>query len=180
MSRKTALILASHLALFAFGLANAEDETLKAYRLDSGDKISISVFEEPELGLEVSVSNAGSVSYPFLGDIKVKGLTPSELENKIIAGLKGPYLIDPKVTVTVLQYRPFYIQGEVKQSGGYAYQPGLTLRRAITLAGGFSERAAKNKVTVIRDLDQQKRTIKINLDDLVYPGDMITVEQSFF
>ncbi len=160
--------------------AQAEEPALKAYKLDSGDKISITVFDEPDLSFEVLISNAGSVSYPFLGELKVKGLTPGELENRIIAGLKGPYLIDPKVAVTVIQYRPFYIHGEVKQSGGYPYQPYLTLRRAVTLAGGFTERASKTKITVIRDGDQQKKPVKIELDDLVYPGDTITVEQSFF
>lgn len=153
---------------------------LKAYRLDSGDKISITVFDEPDLSLQVLISNASSVSYPFLGELKVKGLTPGELEDRIITGLKGPYLVDPKVSVTVVEYRPFYINGEVKLSGGYPYQPGLTLRRAVSLAGGFTERASKTKMTVIRDMDPQKRSARIELDDLIYPGDTITIEQSFF
>jgi len=161
-------------------LALAKSPTLGIYRLDSGDKISITVFDEPDLSLDVLVSNAGSVSYPFLGDLNVKGLSPSDLENKIISGLKGPYLVDPKVTVRVIEYRPFYIHGEVKQSGGYPYQPGLTLRRAVSLAGGFTERASKTKIMVIRDADNKKLPVLIQLDDLVYPGDTITVEQSFF
>lgn len=161
-------------------VALAEDVSLGAYRLDSGDRISITVFDEPDLSLDVLISNAGSVSYPFLGELKVKDLSPGELENKIINGLKGPYLIDPKVTVRVLEYRPFFINGEVKQSGGYPYQPGLTLRRAVTLAGGFTERASKTKIMVIRDGDSKKKPTLIQLDDFVYPGDTITIEQSFF
>jgi protein involved in polysaccharide export with SLBB domain len=168
------------LATFVLTAHAAEDVPFVDYRLDSGDKVSITVFDEPDLSLEVLISNAGSISYPFLGELKVKDLSPSELENKIINGLKGPYLVDPKVSVTVLAYRPFYIHGEVKLSGGYPYQPGLTLRRAVTLAGGFTERASKTKITVIRDNDPQKKVVPIQLDDLVYPGDTITIEQSFF
>lgn len=158
----------------------ADDTSTGAYRLDSGDKISVTVFDEPDLSLEVLISNSGTLSYPFLGELRVKGISPGDLENKIIDGLKGGYLVDPKVTVTVLEYRPFYIHGEVKQSGGYPYQPGLTLRRAVTLAGGFTERASKTKITVIRDNDPQKKAMPIQLDDLVSPGDTITIEQSFF
>jgi protein involved in polysaccharide export with SLBB domain len=155
-------------------------DSFKAYKLDSGDKISITVFDEPDLGLQVQISNASTISYPFLGELKVKGLTPGELESRITQGLKGPYLIDPKVSVTVQEYRPFYINGEVKQSGGYPFQPGLTLRRAVSLAGGFTERASKTKMTVIRDMDPEKKSVNIGLDDWVYPGDAVTIEQSFF
>jgi len=178
---KTNAFLLLCLVLVALPLgAQADSTAADAYRLDSGDKISITVFDEPDLSLEVLISNAGTVSYPFLGELQVKKISPNDLENKIITGLKGPYLVDPKVTVTVLQYRPFYIHGEVKQSGGYPYQPGLTLRRAVTLAGGFTERASKTKIMVIRDNDPQKKPSLIQLDDLVFPGDTITIEQSFF
>lgn len=166
------------------GTAWAEDQktndSLDAYRLNSGDKISITVFDEEDLSIEVAISDMGAISYPFIGEIKVKGMTPVELEELVTRELKGPYLVDPKVRVSILAYRPFYIHGEVKESGGYPYQPGLTLRRAITLAGGLTERASKNKITVIRDTDKQKRSMKIGMDDLVYPGDTITIEQGLF
>lgn len=165
--------------------ADAQDKEpaikpLKGYLLDSGDKISIKVFDEADLSLDVVISDSGSISYPFLGEVKTKGISIGDLEQKIISGLKGSYLVDPKVTITMIQYRQFFIHGEVKQSGGYPYQPGLTLRKAISVAGGFTERAAKSKVSVIRDGGKEKQSVGIGMDDLVHPGDTITVEQSFF
>jgi len=154
--------------------------TAIAYQLGVGDKIQIDVYDEPDLNVTTTLPESGTISYPFLGDLKITGLTPKQVEQLIGSGLKGSYLIDPKVSVTVLQYRPFYIHGEVKQSGGYPYQPGLSLRKAVSLAGGFTERASQTKITVIREKDNKQKSLLIKLDDLVYPGDTITVEQSFF
>jgi len=94
--------------------------------------------------------------------------------------LKGDYLVDPSVNVSVVEYRPFYINGEVKTPGGYPYQPGLTLRKAVALAGGFKERASKTKISLLseRALDGKQR--QVGIDEVLNPGDIITVEQSFF
>ena len=102
----------------------------------------------------------------------------SELEQLITKGLKGPYLVNPEVTVSIREYRPFFLHGEVQQPGGIAYQPGLTLQKAIALAGGFTERAARKKIMVIRAGDGVERPIRLN--DPVKAGDVITVYQSFF
>jgi len=150
------------------------------YRLGVGDKIQIDVYDEADLGVVTTLSQTGIIAYPFLGDLKIVGLTVKEAQQLITDGLKGTYLVDPTVSVTVLQYRPFYIHGEVKQSGGYPYQPGLTLRKAVTLAGGFTERASVNKMSVIREADAKHKPTPITLDDLVNPGDTITIEMSFF
>lgn len=157
-------------------------ESLSDYRLGSGDMIKITVFEEPDLGLEVRLSDAGTVSYPFLGELRVSGLTVGQLEDRITSGLKGDYLVNPNVTVSVVEYRQFYIHGEVENPGGFAYLPGLTLRKAIALAGGFTERASRNKMYVIRD-DMEynsERGRQISLDEELAPGDIVTIEQSFF
>jgi len=171
------------LVLSVSGFAARGVETLSDYQLGSGDKIRITVFGEPDLSIEeIRLSDAGTVSYPFLGEIQVAGLSVSELERKIREGLKGDYLVDPEVTVSVLEYRPFFIHGEVEDPGGIPYVPGITLRKAVALAGGFTERASRSKIYVIRDgvpiADDKGQ--RIGLDEKVRPGDIITVEQSFF
>lgn len=166
------------LCLLAPGAVSADN--LSEYKLGVGDKISISVFDEADLSKEYTLSDAGTISYPFLGEMRVLGMTVGELENRITSGLRGPYLVDPKVNVTITDYRQFYIHGEVTKSGGYAYQPGLTLRKAISLAGGLTERASEKKIFVIHEDDPGKQKISIGMDDPVRAGDTITVEQSFF
>ncbi|MEH6593687.1 MAG: SLBB domain-containing protein, partial [Halioglobus sp.] len=90
------------------------------------------------------------------------------------------YLIDPRISVSVVKYRSFFVNGEVKQPGGVDFQPGLTLRKAISLAGGFTERANKKQVLVIADSDPEKKEQKVGLDYKVQPGDIITVQDTFF
>ena len=102
------------------------------------------------------------------------------LEQLLVSKLKGDYLINPRVSVSVLEYRSFYISGEVKTPGGYPFQPGLTLRRAVALAGGFTERASENKITIVRDANPEQGKEKANLDAVIKPGDTITVAEGFF
>jgi len=159
----------------------ANDETnLKQYLLGTGDMIRIQVYDDNDLYLESRVSDTGTISYPFLGELKVKGLSLASLEQLITSRLKGDYLINPKVSIDMMEYRPFYVNGEVTNAGSFAYQPGLTVRKAISLAGGFKERASKDKIYIIHDDSKTGELIKIKLDAAVRPGDIITVEQSFF
>ncbi len=175
-------ILAANVSVMAVAEpASAEPgNSMSEYKLGVGDKISIYVFDEPDLSKDYTLSDAGTISYPFLGELRVLGLTIGNLEDRIIAGLKGSYLIDPKVNITIREYRQFYISGEVERSGGYPYQPGLTLRKAVSVAGGLKERASKDKIYVIRDGDPDKQRQLIGMDEPVFAGDTITVEQSFF
>ena len=169
--RKVALIA----LLLAVTAAMAQTDS---YRLAPGDKVAISVFGEDDLSINVTLANDGILKYPFLGDIRVTGLTLPELERTIADGLRGDYLINPDVTVSIQQYRPFYLNGEVNRPGSYEYQPGLTLERALALAGGLSPRAARGKVEVKRaNSDSFER---VDMKDPVYAGDVINVPQSFF
>jgi len=165
---------------FVFSFCSIAAESLSDYQLGSGDRIQIQVFDEADLSMEVRLSDAGTISYPFLGEVRVSGNTVSQLEAQIVGGLKGDYLVDPKVNVAVVEYRPFYINGEVEDPGGYPYQPGLTLRKAIALAGGFTERASKSKVNVLSEGAIDGRQRQIGMDVMLNPGDIVTVEQSFF
>ncbi len=155
-------------------------ETSVSYVLAPGDEISISVFGEPDLSVAFSVSDDGALNYPFLGEVRVAGLTMPGLEQTIADGLRGDYLINPDVTVSMKQYRPFFLNGEVNRPGGYPYQPGLTLEKALALAGGISPRASRNKIEVKRATDETGATMKIQMSDPVYAGDVVTVPQSLF
>ncbi|MBL4910587.1 MAG: polysaccharide export protein [Alteromonadaceae bacterium] len=149
------------------------------YILGAGDKVEIKVYGQDDLSLNALLGNSGTINYPFLGDIKVSGLTIKQLETLIFTGLKGDYLIRPNVYVQVVEYRPFYIHGEVKKPGGYPYQPGMTVNQAIALAGGLTERASEEKITLYKELNK-KQSLKGTLNSLVAPGDTITIEQRFF
>lgn len=161
--------------------AEALGQELSTYRLASGDMISIRVLGEDDLKRErVRLSDAGTVSFPVLGEIKVKGLTAAALEEQITRGLKGRYLVNPQVTVSIDEYRPFYVNGMVEKPGGYPFSPGMTVRKAISLAGGFKERASREKINIIRDDDSKQTPKKVGLNTAVLPGDIVTVEESFF
>jgi protein involved in polysaccharide export with SLBB domain len=150
------------------------------YRLGPGDQIIITVFGEEDLSMDIRLNDTGRLNYPFLGEIVVEGLTLAELEQLITRGLKDSYVVDPAVTVSIAEYRPFFLNGEVRQPGGIPYQPKLTVERAIALGGGFTERASRSKIEVIRASDPTHEPLRVKLSDPVFPGDIITVKQSFF
>ena len=150
------------------------------YRLGSGDKILINVYGEEDLTVETQLGESGVVNYPFLGEIKVAGMTVTQLEMRIVEGLKGDYLVNPNVHISILAYRPFFINGEVNKPGGYPFQPGLTVSKAAALAQGFTERASRSKIFVIRGDDPKQVPMKVDLNTQLRPGDVVTVEQSFF
>jgi protein involved in polysaccharide export with SLBB domain len=158
----------------------AAAQQTSSYVLAPGDEVSISVFGEPDLGVEFTLSDKGALNYPFLGEIRVTGLTILDLEKHIADGLRGRYLINPNVTVSIKQYRLFFLSGEVNRPGGYPYQPGLTLEKALALASGLSPRAARNKIVVKRASELSGKEKKIKMSDPVHAGDIVTVPQSFF
>lgn len=150
------------------------------YLLGPGDQLSITVYNEPDLTTNVKINKSGYISFPFLDDIKVIGLSPKKLENVIKKGLLGDYLIDPQVTVSIAQYRPFFIHGQVKRPGGYPYQDDLTLDKAIAIAGGLGNRASKTEWKITRIVNGESVIIVGTVMTLIFPDDIIEIEQSFF
>lgn len=155
----------------------AQDDA--GYLLGPGDKIIIQVYGEDDLKIETQLTDSGKINYPFLGEIMAKGLTIKQLESRIYNGLKGDYFVEPNVFVGMVEYRPFFIHGEVKLPGGYPYKPGMTVNQAIALAGGFTERASKEKIFIYRESDKSQ-ALNANLNSKVSAGDTITIEQRFF
>ena len=168
------------LFLWLAAVAALAQSTDSLYRLGPGDRIIIKVFGEEDLSMDVRLNDTGRLNYPFLGELVVQGLTVTELERLITRGLKGSYLRDPAVTVSIAEYRPFFLYGEVQKPGGIPYQPKLTVERAIALGGGFTERASRSKIEVVRAGDPKHKAVRVELSDPVFPGDVITVKQSFF
>jgi len=161
--------------------AVAQNSELSSYKLGSGDMITIRVLGEEDLKRErVRLSDAGTISFPVLGEIRVKGMTVGGLEDYITKGLRGRYLLNPQVTIAIDEYRNFFVNGMVEKPGGYPFSPGLTVRKAISIAGGFKERASREKINIIRDDDPKQTPTKVDLNASVQPGDIITIEESFF
>lgn len=154
---------------------------LSSYRLGAGDVIGVNVFDEPEFSREqLRLNDVGSISLPLVGEIPVLGLTTGEAERAVADKLRGRILKNPVVSVTLQQYRTFFIQGQVRAPGSYPYMPGLTVRKASILAGGFAERASMSKIFLIRDKDPVQAQIKASIDSVVGPGDVIFVGETFF
>lgn len=151
-----------------------------AYRIAKGDKVSIAVYNEPELSLEkVPVGPDGTIAFPLIGDVKVAGLTALDVEAEVTRRLKDGYLKAPSVSVGVDAYRLYFIKGEVKRPGGYNFVEGLTVAKAIAMARGFTERASEEKISIIRET-QPNRSVSVSPSAPVLPGDVITIGESFF
>ena len=170
-----------------FGLATPtlaeEAESGSAYTLNTGDHVQVTVFEEPDLSISAVLDDAGAISYPLLGELRVRGLTPRQLEIRITDGLRGRFLINPQVNVAMVEYRPFFMRGEVASPGGFPFKPGLTVEKAVSMAGGFTSRASKSKFYIVSDDNpgggaEARRSA--TLSSRVRPGDVIHIEQSFF
>jgi polysaccharide biosynthesis/export protein VpsN len=176
--RTLVLILA---VLFAVAPGAAAEDTARAYRLGTGDRITIAVFGEPDLAVDARVADSGRIAYPFIGELRVAGRTPAEVEQALVEALRGDWLVDPKVSVSIVEYRPFFINGQVRSPGSYPYQPGMTVRKAVSTAGGFSERASERAITLIPEGERDRgKGRTVGLDDPIGPGDILTVGESFF
>ena len=151
-----------------------------AYRLDVADKVRLIVFNEPTLSGEFTVNSDGLLSIPLVGDIKVRGLSTAEAISEITKKFADGYLRDPKVSMDVLTYRPFYILGEVTKPGEYPYSNGLTVMNAVATASGFTYRANKGNVFIKHAGESKENKYKITPDLAVMPGDTVRVGERYF
>lgn len=158
----------------------AEDLSVASYRLDAGDKVRVTVYGHEDLSGEFEVDGTGGLALPLAGAVQAAGLTAGELEAAIVGKLKPDYLRDPRVSVEILGYRPVYVIGEVQAPGSYPYTSGMTAINAVALAGGYTYRAQKSKVTIVRGTRQDQQTIKADPDTPLLPGDVIEVPERFF
>ncbi len=185
------------IALFVFGLAivpvaatsaasstsasNAEARPgTGAYQLDTGDKVKVIVYGEDDLSGEFEVDGSGNVRLPLIGQVHAAGLSLREFESAIEAKLAEGYLVNPKVSAEVTNYRPFTILGEVNKPGEYPFESGMTVLNAVALGGGYTYRADEDDVYIRRK--GSTKEVKMPADDttLVFPGDTVRVEERIF
>jgi len=152
------------------------------YLLGPGDKLRITVFGEETLTGEYGVTGAGDVSFPLIGNIKVAGRTVEALQKDLTAKLGAGYLEDPRVSAEIINYRPFYILGEVARPGQYDFAIGLTVEQAVAAAGGFTYRANSKRVFLKRATDTREMIVDLRETPSfpVRPGDTIRVGERFF
>lgn len=155
-------------------------DSSNTYRLSPGDTINITVFGEPDLTLDVVLNASGTFNYSYLGSLNILNKTLAEVQTLITEGLKDGFLIDPKVSVTMDSFREVFIGGEVELGGNFPYQPGLTVGKAVVLARGFTERASRNNIFVVSEGAESSKPIKVSLDYVLKPGDVVTVQRRFF
>jgi len=151
-----------------------------SYRLGANDVIKVQVYGEDALTTETRVGGDGKISVPLLGVLEVKGLTVKETADLISKRLADGFLKNPRVVIYITKYRNFFVSGEVKNPGGYPYEEGLTVLKAVTLAGGLTNRASEGRIKIKRLKGKVEETISVKLDDPVFPDDVIVVPESFF
>jgi len=172
-------IVIAGLMVCLIGASRGNATELK-YTLGSGDRIKVIVFGQEDLSGEFEVDGTGRISLPLIQDVQAEGITVEALADLITGKLKPDYLKNPRVSVEVLNYRPFYIIGEVKSPGSYAFVNGMTVVNAIALAGGYTYRASENKVLITRGTNPENKKQPADHDTVVLPGDVIEVPERFF
>jgi protein involved in polysaccharide export with SLBB domain len=154
--------------------------TDESYKLGTGDKIKITVFGQDDLGGEFLVDDTGYLRLPLIGQVKAAGLTVHQFEDAVIAKLADGYLKDPRVSVEVTNYRPFYIIGEVNKPGEYPYVNGMNVLNAVALAGGYTYRADDTVVYVRRKGQQTEEKDPADQTTEIHPGDIVRIAERFF
>ncbi len=158
----------------------AQAQVNSAYTLGSSDRLRVTVFGHPDLSGEFEVDGTGQISLPLIGQKKAEGLSTSMLEQSITQTLASGYILDPRVSVEVINYRPFYILGEVGKPGEYPYTNGLTVQNAVAAAGGFSYRANKRTV-YIKSMDSDREiAYELTPGTVVKPGDTLRIGERIF
>ena len=148
--------------------------------LKPGERVRILVFGEDRLSGEFEIDPAGSLSLPLAGTIKASGLSKAQLERELAKKFRGEYLRDPKVTVEVVGFHPFYIMGEVGHPGEFPFRSGLNIMSALALAGGPTYRASRSTVLIKHSDETGFREYPLNAEIPVLPGDLIKMPERYF
>lgn len=156
------------------------EATIQPYRLDSGDRLRITVFEQPSLTNTYTVDQAGYIAFPLVGQVAARGATLTQLEGALAQKLKQGFLRDPDVSIEVDRYRSIFVMGQVGQPGQYAYVPGMTILNAIAVSGGFNGRANQRDVDVTRKINGQIITGRVPITDPILAGDTVYVRERLF
>ena len=188
--RVAAVALAGAVALMLGGCAGAGAPPissadvavgLESYRLGAGDRVRVTVFNEPSLTGEYNITPGGALAFPLIGMVNAGGRTIDTVQQELTAKLAEGYVNDPRVSLEVLTYRPFYILGEVNRPGEYSYASGMTVEQAIARAGGFTYRANEKTVFLRRQKGTGESAVPLRSAQVaVLPGDTIRVGERYF
>jgi polysaccharide biosynthesis/export protein len=151
-----------------------------AYKLDAGDKLRVVVYGQEGLTNTYAIDAGGSITMPLIGSVPARGRTPAGLASEITGKLRNGYIRDPSVAVEIEAYRPFFILGEVAAPGQYPYVPNMSVESAVAIAGGFSPRARRDRVTVTHTDSSGSMRIVVPLGTSLSPGDTVLVGERWF
>ena len=154
--------------------------TEEPYTLAAGDRLRVIVFGQDAISNSYTVDGSGHIAMPLIGIVPAAGRTTQALQHEIAARLRNGFIRDPRVSVEVEAYRPFFVLGEVLSAGQYPFLEGLTVQKAIAIAGGFSPRGYQGEVDLTRDYGGVPVTGRVPLLQAVRPGDTITVRERIF
>jgi len=158
--------------------SNGVDE--KGTQLGTGDRIKLTIFGQPDLSGEFMVDGAGFVQLPLVGQVKALGKTVKDFEKAVAARFSDGYLVNPSINIDVINFRPFYIIGEVNRPGEYSYVDDMTVLNAVALAGGYTTRANDSEAYIRRK--GAKDEVEVPADESIHvePGDTIRIGERFF
>ena len=151
-----------------------------AYRLDAGDKLRVVVYGQEGLTNTYAIDAGGSITMPLIGSVPARGRTPAGLASEITGKLRNGYIRDPSVAVEIEAYRPFFILGEVAAPGQYPYVPNMSVESAVAIAGGFSPRALRDRVTLTHADHSGSMRVVVPLGTALSPGDTVLVGERWF
>jgi protein involved in polysaccharide export with SLBB domain len=170
-----AVVLAALVTFFIVAPASAQG----GYRLGTGDKLKVTVFGEEDASGEYEIDATGAISARLIGRVAVKGMTVSEVEQMLIDQYRSRgFFRNPRISIELVNLRPFFILGEVEKRGSYPYVNGLTIAQAVAIAGGYTYRASRGRITIQRVGAPKEEPA--TEDTLVYPGDIVRVPERFF
>lgn len=151
-----------------------------SYRLDAGDRLRVMVYGQEGLTNTYAIDAGGSITMPLIGSVPARGRTPAGLAAEISAKLRNGFIREPSVAVEVEAYRPFFILGEVAAPGQYPYVPNMTVESAVAIAGGFSPRALRDRVTLTHTDASGSARVVVPLGTAISPGDTVLVGERWF
>lgn len=154
--------------------------SVEHYPLAAGDRVRVIVFGQDALSNSYAVDGSGRISMPLIGSVPVQGRDPAFVEREIATRLRAGFVRDPRVSVEVEAFRPFFVLGEVTTAGQFPYVEGMNARMAVAIAGGFTPRGYQGGVDLTRIVDGRPITGRVPLETLMRPGDTITVRERIF
>lgn len=155
-------------------------ETKGPYLLDTGDAVRVTVYGDENLTNTYRVDDSGAIAFPLVGSVPVRHQTTKVAADRIAAALANGYMRRPDVVVEMAEYRPFYIQGEVTNAGQFPYVYGMTVRAAVSTAGGFTDTADRSRAVVYRRQGNEMAKGSVGLDFPIYPGDTVVIQERWF